>query len=81
MPTKEEQIKKGMTIWYVDSDTGEIEEGKVFSVNYKDGCLDSFSVDFKLSKDFDEFCGDAWRKCFFGSLEQAEAALWRKQDG
>lgn len=78
---KEEPLKKGMTIWYVDTDTGEIEEGEVFSTDYKDGRLDSFSVDFKFSGDFDAFFGSAWGSCFFGSREQAEAALRREQDG
>lgn len=77
---KEEPLKKGMIIWYVDTDTGEIEEGEVFSTDYKDGHLDSFSVDFKVSGDFDEFFGSAWGCCFFGSREQAQAALRREQE-
>ena len=78
---KEKLLKKGMAVWYVDTDTGEIEEGEVFSVDYKGKHLDSFSVDFKVSDDFDEFLGSAWGDCFFGSKEQAEAALRREQDG
>lgn len=68
-------IKKGDKIWYVDFDTGEIEEGKVFSVYYKDGYIDSFSVDFKETGDFDEFIGASMGKYFFTSEEIAKAAL------
>lgn len=70
-----EPLTKGTPIWYVDQNTGEIEEGEVFSVYYKDGKLDSFSVDFVQSGDFDEFVGSAWGDCFFGNPEQAKAAL------
>ena len=80
LPVKE-PLKKGMSVWYVDTDTGETEEGKVFSVNYKGEHLDSFSVNFKVSDDFDEFLGSAWGDCLFGSKEQAEKALRREQDG
>lgn len=79
LPTKE-PLKKGMAVWYVDTDTGEIEEGEVFSVDYKGEHLDSFSVDFKASNDFDEFLGSAWGDCFFGSKEQAEDALRKEQE-
>lgn len=70
-----EPLTKGTRIWYVDQNTGEIEEGEVFSVYYKDGKLDSFSVNFVQSGDFDEFVGSAWGDCFFGNPEQAKAAL------
>lgn len=79
LPAKE-SLKKGMSVWYVDTDTGEIEEGKVFSINYKGEHLDSFSVNFKVSDDFDEFLGSAWGDCLFGSKKQAEAALRREQE-
>lgn len=68
-------IKKGDKIWYVDFDTGEIEEGEIFSVYFKDGYIDSFSVDFKETGDFDEFIGDSIGKHFFTSEEMAKAAL------
>lgn len=67
--------KFGSQIWYVDFETGEIEEGEVVSVQYKDGELDSFSVKFKETGDFDEFYGHGWGDCFFESKEMAENAL------
>lgn len=74
LPEKE-PLEKGMRVWYVYEDTGEIEEGEVVSVHYKEGKLDSFGVNFIPSGDFDEFFGSAWGDCFFGSPEQAKAAL------
>ena len=79
-PQKTPVLRKGTPVWYVDNATGEIEPGKVFIASYKDGKLDSFSVDFECG-DFDEFVGSALGNCFFGSKEQAEAALRREQDG
>lgn len=72
---EKEPLTEGMRIWYADQNTGEIEEGEVFSAHYEDGKLDSFSVNFIPSGDFDEFIGSAWGDCFFGSPEQAKAAL------
>lgn len=72
--------KHGMQIWYVDFETGEIEEGEVVSVQYKDGELDSFSVQFKETGDFDDFYGYGWGDCFFGSKEMAENALLKGRD-
>lgn len=54
--------QKGLTVWYID-DSGEPEKGTVFSVEIKNGILDSFSVDFE--DDFDEFNGSAWGKYVF----------------
>lgn len=68
---KEAELKKGDKAWYVDKENGEIESGTVFSVEYKDGKLFSFSVDFDCG-DFDEFDGSAWGDCFFASMEVAE---------
>lgn len=68
-------IKKRSPIWYVDFEEGEIEEGIVHSVCYKDGRIDSFSVDFVESGDFDEFVGEAIGNNFFASKEMAEQAL------
>lgn len=68
-------IKKGSQVWYVDYESGEIEEGEVFSVQYKDQHIDSFSVEFKETEDFDEFFGKAIGDCFFLSKEMAEQAL------
>lgn len=75
-----EPLTKGMRIWYVDQNTGEIEEGEVFSVYYKDGKLDSFCVNFIPSDDFDEFDGSKWGDCFFSSAEKAKAALLKGKD-
>ena len=72
-------LKKGTPVWYVDNKTGEIESGKVVVASYKDGKLDSFSVDFECG-DFDEFVGSALGDCVFESKEQAEAALMMEQD-
>ena len=77
---KESAPKKGDKIWYVDRENGEIESGTVFFASYKNGKLDSFSVDFDCG-DFDEFSGGAFGKCFFRSKESAEAALKGEQDG
>lgn len=68
-------IRKGDKIWYVDFDSGEIEEGEVSAVYFNKGRIDSFSVDFKETGDFDEFTGDAIGSCFFTSREMAESAL------
>lgn len=68
-------IQKGSPIWYVDFESGEIEKGEVFGVRYKDGLIDSFSVDFKESGDFDEFFGEAIGDNFFVSEEMAKQAL------
>lgn len=68
-------VRKGDAIWYVDFESGEIEEGEVFSIQFKDGRIDSFSVDFKETGNFDEFVGDAIGDCFFISKEMAESAL------
>lgn len=68
-------LQKGSQIWYVDFETGEIEEGEVFSVSYKDGHIDSFSVEFKEIGDFDEFYGSAIGDNFFLSRNMAEQAL------
>lgn len=71
---KEPALKKGDRVWYVDRENGEMESGTVFLAAYKDGKLDSFSVDFDCG-DFDEFSGGALGRCFFESKEAAEAAL------
>ena len=72
-------LTKGMSVWYVDTDSGGIEEGEVCYAYYKDGELDSFSVDFKESEDFDEFFGSAWGDCFFPTKEHAVATLRHKK--
>lgn len=73
-------ITKGTSIWYVDFEYGYIEKGTVFSVLYKDGKLESFSVDFDKSGDFDEFYGSAVGKCFFLSEDAAKYELISKKN-
>ena len=70
-------VQKGSRVWYVDFDSGCIEIGTVFSAYYKDGKLDSFSVEFDNDGDFDEFYGSAIGDCFFLSEESAKTALVR----
>lgn len=48
-------IKKGDTIWYLDTDSGEIEEGIVFSTHYKNGALDSFLLTSKTAETLTSF--------------------------
>lgn len=68
-------IQKGTPVWYVDFEHGFIERGVVFGVQYKDKKVDSFSVDFEDTGDFDEFYGEALGHCFFLDEETAKAEL------
>ena len=77
--TEEGIITKGTPVWYVDFEYGYIEKGTVFSAQYKDGELESFSVDFDKSGDFDEFYGSAIGECFFLSEDMAKYSLIHKQ--
>ena len=67
---RSEMLKAGPTVYYVD-DNGKIERGVVTSVSYDKGKLESFGIEFPESNDFDEFYGEAWGDCFFGSEEEA----------
>ena len=67
---RSEMLKAGPTVYYVD-DNGKIERGIVSSVDYDNGKLTTFSVEFPENGDFDEFFGEAWGDCFFGSEEDA----------
>lgn len=69
----DKMLKVGDDVWYVDFDKGDIEKGKVETVNYKNGKLDCFGVDFE--DDFDVFDGSGWGDCFFGSESNARKAL------
>lgn len=69
-------LKKDTPVWHVDFETGEIERGKVFGVQYENGKLLCFSVEFE-NDDFDEFYGEAYGTSFFPSEKSAEAALLR----
>lgn len=77
---KEGVLNKGDRVWYVDIESGVLESGTVFIVKYKDGKLDSFSVNFD-SGDFDEFLGIAWGDCILGSKKSAEEALRGEKHG
>ena len=68
-------LLKGDDIWYVDVDEGEIEHGKVFLATYKNGVLESISVDFVESEDFDEFDGSALGESLFIREEDAKNAI------
>lgn len=70
-----EQFKVGNSIWYVDFDTGTVEEGKIFDIQYNNGHIGSFSVEFKETGDFDEFYGDGIGRYFFPSADMANVAL------
>ena len=67
---RSEMLKAGPTVYYVD-DNGKIERGVVTGVCYDKGKLESFGIEFPESGDFDEFYGEAWGDCFFGSKEDA----------
>ena len=67
---RSEMLKIGATVYYLDDD-GKIERGVVTGVSYDKGKLESFGVEFPESNDFDEFYGEAWGDCFFGSEEEA----------
>ena len=67
---RSEMLKTGSTVYYVDNN-GKIERGVVTSVSYDKGKLESFGIEFPESNDFDEFWGNAWGDCFFGSEEEA----------
>ena len=67
---RSEMLKTGATVYYLDDD-GKIERGVVTGVSYDKGKLESFGVEFPESDDFDEFWGNAWGDCFFGSEEEA----------
>lgn len=69
----DKMLKVGDDVWYVDFDKGDIEKGKVETINYKNGKLDCFGVDF--GDDFDVFDGWGWGKYFFGSESNARKAL------
>lgn len=68
-------LKKGDPIWYANPEEGCIEEGEIFDVHYKDGIIESLSVDFKKSGDFDEFYAKALGENLFANREMAENAL------
>lgn len=68
------KLKSGDDIYYVDEENNEIEHGKIFLVSFKNGKVDSFSVNFDCG-DFDEFCGSGLGTHFFINKEEAEDVL------
>lgn len=66
--------KKGDDIYYVDDELGEIEHGKIFSIYFKNGEIDTIGIDFDCG-DFDEFCGTAFGDCLFINEEMARNKL------
>lgn len=69
------RIKDGDPVWYVDTELQEIEEGRIVHVEFKNSKVDSISVDFLESGDFDEFDGSAMNECLFTTEEAAKLAL------
>ena len=69
------RLKEGDSIWYVDAELQEIEEGKVVHAEFKNDKLWSVSVDFIESGDFDEFDGKALNEYLFTNEEAAKLAL------
>lgn len=68
-------LKAGDTIYYVDTEEGYVEEGKIFSIHIKGEKVDEFFVEFPGSDDFDGFDGKALGKSFFIDRSRAEDAL------
>ena len=68
-------LKAGDTIYYVDTEEGYVEEGKIFSIHIKGEKVDEFFVEFPESNDFDGFDGKALGKTFFIDKSCAEDAL------
>ena len=63
-------LAAGDDIYYADAENGFVEHGTVFVASYKDGRLDSFSVDFD-DGDFNEFVGEALGRSFFKDKDDA----------
>lgn len=68
-------LKMGDPIYYLDSDSGEIEDGTVYGVYFENGKVTTISVNF--DKDFDEFDGNGLGRCLFRSKE-ATKAFWQR---
>lgn len=68
-------LKMGDPIYYLDSDSGEIEKGHVHGVYFKNGRITTISVNFE--DDFDEFDGKGLGTSLFRS-EEAARAFWQK---
>lgn len=68
------KLKHGSKVWYVDYEASEVEPGEIYLISFKDGVVDSFSVNFE-NGDFDEFVGSSLEKSFFASKNAANDAL------
>lgn len=68
-------LKMGDPIYYLNSDSGEIEAGTIHGVYFKDGTVETISVNFE--DDFDEFDGSGLGRSLFRSREAAKA-FWQR---
>lgn len=64
----------GDDLYYADKEYGAVEHGKVYIAAYKNGQLESFSVNFD-NGDFDEFIGSSFGIHFFRSEAEALTVL------
>lgn len=69
-------LQSGDDIYYADLENGAVEHGTVHIAAYKNGHLESFSVNFD-NGDFDEFVGSGFGTHFFRT--EAEASTCVKQ--
>lgn len=76
-PFVHHRLCNGDSIYYSDAESGIIEEGTVYIAVYKEGVLDSFSVNF-TNGDFDEFNGSAFGEYFFTDKRKAQMALLKE---
>lgn len=68
-------LKMGDPIFYLDSESGEVEAGTVHGVYFKNGNIETVSINFE--NDFDEFDGSGLGRSLFRS-EEAARAFWQK---
>ena len=69
-------LKPGDTVWYIDKEEQTMERGEISLISFKDeDIVDSFSVTFPDTNDFDEFLGSALGTCFFISKFKAQQEL------
>ena len=67
-------LQSGDDIYYADMEKGTVEHGVVYIAAYKNGSLDSFSINFD-NGDFDEFVGSGLGTHFFRTEAEAKARL------
>lgn len=67
-------LAHGDDVYYADTEYGYVEHGTVSIASYKDGLLDSFSVNFD-GGDFDEFAGEALGCSLFKDWDNAAKAV------